>query len=393
MSRSESSREVSMTTSSEPRSSGASPVRSTSAPPCGAIRRSVVTARHAVTWAGTSPSSSSFAMTCAADSSGESPSVSTTISALLRRLVRVVDAGEALDLAGERLRVEAVHVAAGALVERGPDVDLDEGAVLLDQRACVSACLGVRRDRRDDDGTAVARDPRGDPAEPLDVRVAVLLREAEALREVRADRVAVQVLDDEAAPVHLGADVVRDRGLPRPGEPREPEREAAASVGLGLGVLVRVDVLTHAVPFEVRVLVNAALELVRARPATGALLLVRGRRPGARNAPDRAVPRVVQRVGGYLVDVDVRPHPLLVPVCERVDLEDLVPLRPLHLRRVDDGSATGRGGCRRSRRRTAGAPGRAAPPCGCGSSGRDRAPTGSAPRRDAARRPSGSRAG
>ena len=38
--------------------------------------------RHAVTLAGTSPSSSSFAMTCAADSSGERPSVSTTISAL-----------------------------------------------------------------------------------------------------------------------------------------------------------------------------------------------------------------------------------------------------------------------------------------------------------------------
>ena len=241
MSRSESSREVSMTTSSEPRSSGASPVRSTSEPPCGAMRRSVAATRHAVTLAGTSPSSSSFAMTCAADSSGASPSVSTTISALSGASYGSSTPGEPLDLAGERLRVEAVHVAAGALVERGPDVDLDERAVLLDQRACVSACLGVRRDRRDDDGAAVAGDARGHPAEPLDVRVAILLREAEALREVRADGVAVEVLDDEAAPVHLGADVVRDRGLPRPGQPREPEREAAAPIGLGLGVLVRVD--------------------------------------------------------------------------------------------------------------------------------------------------------
>ena len=49
----------------------------------------------------------------------------------------------------------------------------------------------------------------------LDVRVAVLLREAEALREVRADGVAVEVLDDEAAAVELGADEVRDRGLAR----------------------------------------------------------------------------------------------------------------------------------------------------------------------------------
>src|SRR6188508_1050164 len=67
----------------------------------------------------------------------------------------------------------------------------------------------------------------------------------------------------------------------------------------------------------------------------GALLLVRGRRTGAWNAADRAVPRVVQRIGGYLVHLDVRPHPLLVPVRKRVDLEDLVALRPLHLRRVD----------------------------------------------------------
>src|SRR5688572_19181832 len=79
---------------------------------------------------------------------------------------------------------------------------------------------------------------------------------------------------------------------------------------------------------------DAALELVRAGPAAGALLLVGARRAGARDAPDRAVARVVQRVGGYLVDVDVGPHPLLVPVGKRVDLEDLVALGPLHLRRV-----------------------------------------------------------
>ena len=55
----------------------------------------------------------------------------------LGRLVRVVDAGEALDLAGERLRVEALDVAPRALVERGGDEDLDERAELLDQLACL----------------------------------------------------------------------------------------------------------------------------------------------------------------------------------------------------------------------------------------------------------------
>ena len=64
---------------------------------------------------------------------------------------------------------------------------------------------------------------------------------------MRAHRVAVEVLDDEPAAVHLGADVVRDRRLPGAREPGEPEGEAAAAIGLGLGVLVRVDVLTHAV--------------------------------------------------------------------------------------------------------------------------------------------------
>ena len=67
---------------------------------------------------------------------------------VLGLLIGVVDAGEALDLAGERLLVEAVHVAARALLEGGADVDLDERAVLLDQLARLSPRLLVRRDRR-----------------------------------------------------------------------------------------------------------------------------------------------------------------------------------------------------------------------------------------------------
>src|SRR4029453_11332257 len=121
------------------------------------------------------------------------------------------------------------------------------GTVLLDQGACVGACLLIRGDGRDDDRSAVSCDARRDPAEPLDVRIAILLREPETLREVRADGVAVQILDDEASPIHLRTDVVRDRGLARSGETGEPEREPSAAIGLRLGMLVRVDVLTHAV--------------------------------------------------------------------------------------------------------------------------------------------------
>src|SRR5919206_5347989 len=78
---------------------------------------------------------------------------------------------------------------------------------------------------------------------------------------------------------------------------------------------------------------DAALELVGAGPAARALLLLRRDRAGARNAADRAEADVVQLVVGDLVDRDVGPDALLVPVRERVQLPDLVALRPLHLRR------------------------------------------------------------
>src|SRR5882724_6523334 len=79
--------------------------------------------------------------------------------------------------------------------------------------------------------------------------------------------------------------------------------------------------------------VNATFELVRAGPAAGALLLVGRGRPGAGNAADRAIARLVQRVVRNLVDLDVGPDALLVPVGERVEFPDAVAVRPLQLRR------------------------------------------------------------
>ena len=126
-------------------------------------------------------------------------------------------------------------------------------------------------------------------------------------------------------------------------------------------------------------IVDTALELVGAGPAAGALLLVGRRRPRAGDAADRTVPGVVQRVVRDLVDGDVGPDALLVPVGERVDLPDAVALGPLRpsacptrlgdwSRRMPEIHASY--GCERLDR--------AARPCGCGSSGRDRAPRGSA---------------
>src|SRR5205814_6694116 len=116
-----------------------------------------------------------------------------------RLLVRRRHAGEVLNLAGEGGRIETLRIAARTLFERRRDVDLDEWRVLLDERARVAPHLLVRRDRRDDHGRAGAREPRSDPPDAGDVRVAVLLREAEPLREVGADDVAVEVVDDGAA--------------------------------------------------------------------------------------------------------------------------------------------------------------------------------------------------
>src|SRR6266487_3083955 len=84
---------------------------------------------------------------------------------------------------------------------------------------------------------------------------------------------------------------------------------------------------------------DAALELVGAGPAAGALLLLRRDRLGAGDAADRPEADVVQRVVGNVVDVDEGPDALLVPVGERVQLPDLVALGPLHLRGV--GAARG----------------------------------------------------
>src|SRR6266571_4223337 len=77
--------------------------------------------------------------------------------------------------------------------------------------------------------------------------------------------------------------------------------------------------------------VDAALELVRAGPASRALVLTRADGTRARDAADRRIARVVQRVVGNLVHVDVRLHALRVPVDERLDLPDAEALRPLDL--------------------------------------------------------------
>src|SRR5204863_8462649 len=80
--------------------------------------------------------------------------------------------------------------------------------------------------------------------------------------------------------------------------------------------------------------VDAALELVRAGPTTGALVVAGSDRARARDAADRRIAPVVQRVVRDLVHVDVGLDALRVPVEERLHLPDAVALRPLDLLRI-----------------------------------------------------------
>src|SRR4029453_3252986 len=149
---------------------------------------------------------------------------------LARLLVGVRHAGELLELSGEGLFVQALHIAPGALLDRGGHVHLHERPLLPDQFARMAPRFLVRRDRRDEHRRAVAGQPRGDPADPFDVRVAVLLRKAEAFRKMRPDNVAVQVLDEVAPALELGTDDLCDRRLPGAGQPGEPERKTVVQV-------------------------------------------------------------------------------------------------------------------------------------------------------------------
>src|SRR5438045_5823867 len=77
---------------------------------------------------------------------------------------------------------------------------------------------------------------------------------------------------------------------------------------------------------------DAALELVGAGPPARALFLVGTDRPRARDAADRPVAGVMQRVVRDLIDLNVGPNSLFVPVCQRMELPDTVALRPFQLR-------------------------------------------------------------
>ena len=142
-------------------------------------------------------------------------------------LVGAGDAGELRDLPGAGLRVEALAVAALALLERGGDVDEEErSSGLLDHRADLLPRLVEGGDRADDRQAAVAADLGGDPADPADVGLPVCLGEGQSRGEVAAHHVAVEAGDGAAA---LLEDLVHERaskgGLAAAGKTGEEQHE------------------------------------------------------------------------------------------------------------------------------------------------------------------------
>src|SRR2546430_10595365 len=141
-----------------------------------------------------------------------------------RLLVGVRNARELGDLAGQRAGVQALGVAAHALLERRLHVHFDERADLATDFVAHRA---VGRDRRADHHHAVAGEQVRDVADAADVGVAVLAREAEALGEGLAYLVAVDRLDPYAGAAQLVRHGAREPGPARPRQTGEPERESA----------------------------------------------------------------------------------------------------------------------------------------------------------------------
>src|SRR3546814_7386787 len=123
------------------------------------------------------------------------------------------------DLAGARLGIEALAVAALALLERGGDVNQGEVATgLFDHLAHLLAGLVERRDRRADGDATVASDLGGHPADTTDVGLAVLFGERQAGGEIAAYDVTVEVGDRLAVLEETVTESTGAGGLAAPGD-------------------------------------------------------------------------------------------------------------------------------------------------------------------------------
>ena len=108
------------------------------------------------------------------------------------RLVRIVDAGEALDLAAPCAPIESLGIARLADLRRRRHVNLVETADPLHAFARIVARAAIGRNHRADADAAVTCDFGGDIADPAHVQLAVGAGEGQAGRQHFAHHVAVE---------------------------------------------------------------------------------------------------------------------------------------------------------------------------------------------------------
>jgi hypothetical protein len=109
-----------------------------------------------------------------------------------RSLIRVVDAGDTVDLSGAGAFVDALEVALLADRERSMHVDFEKITDALPHFVTQSPIRGNRRDQNDH---AVTGEHLGNESNPADIFVAAGFAVAEVFAEVLANDVAVEQFD------------------------------------------------------------------------------------------------------------------------------------------------------------------------------------------------------
>ena len=142
-------------------------------------------------------------------------------------LVRVIDPGEALDLAPPGLGVDAPLVRALGMFQRRGDVHQIEASECRDGVARLPSAGLVGRDRRRNHGRTGLGQLGRDEGDALDVGVASVVRESEFGRQLRSDRLAQEQGDGSTALLVEGnLQGSRDRVLAAVLESRQEDGEA-----------------------------------------------------------------------------------------------------------------------------------------------------------------------
>ena len=168
---------------------------------------------------------------CAAASSGVAALVSSVTSASSGGSYGSETTCEVRNQPETRLAVLSLGIALLADGERSREVNEQEVAALLEQLAGAAARLVVGRNDGADGEPTAPHDPVGEHGDPMNVRVAIGLREAEGRRPPCAEIVAVEQLDGAAARVsQAGTQRQRDRRLAGPRQAREEDRASVADI-------------------------------------------------------------------------------------------------------------------------------------------------------------------